>query len=82
MLPLFSYSMKEIIVVMWAAEEEEENTFLCTTFESRARAERKIGQLYMNGTPFRYKRIPGTPTLEYILWVREELVEELKRGLK
>lgn len=81
MLPLFSYSMKEIIVVMWAAEEEG-NTFLCTTFESRARAERKIGQLYMNGTPFRYKRIPGASTLEYILWVREELVEELKKGLK
>jgi hypothetical protein len=72
--------MKEIIVVMWAAEEEE-NTFLCTTFGSRARAERKIGQLYMNGIPFRYKRIPAPSTLEYILWVREELIEELKKGL-
>lgn len=70
--------MKEIIVVMWA---EEKDTFLCTTFESRARAERKIGQLYMNGVPFRYKRIPAPVTLEYILWVREELVEELKKGL-
>lgn len=70
--------MKEIIVVMWA---EEEDTFLCTTFESRARAERKIGQLYMNGVPFRYKRIPAPASLEYILWVREELVEELKKGL-
>lgn len=72
--------MKEIIIVMWAAEKEE-NTFLCTTFESRARAERKIGQLYMNGIPFRYKRLPYLTTLEYIDWVREEMIEELKKGL-
>lgn len=73
--------MKEIIVVMWAAEYEED-TFLCTTFESRARAERKIGQLYMNGVPFRYKQLPYLTSLEYIYWVREEMVEELKKGLK
>lgn len=65
---------------MWAAEKEE-NTFICATFESKARAERKIGQLYMNGTPLKYKQIPALATLEDIFCVREELVDELKKGL-
>lgn len=74
--------MKEFTVVMWVAEEDGERVYLSTTFESRERAERKIGQLYMNGIPFKYKRIPASTTLEYILWTQAELKRELAEEAK
>ena len=69
--------MKEFIAIVWVTEEDGERVYLSTILESRARAERKIGQLYMNGIPFKYKRIPQSTTLEYIEWTRAELIREL-----
>lgn len=74
--------MKEFTVIVWETEEEGERVYLSTTFESRARAERKIGQLYMNGIPFKYKRIPTSTTLEYIQWTQNELIRELVEEAK
>lgn len=74
--------MKEFTVIVWETEEDGERVYLSTTFEGRVRAERKIGHLYMNGIPFKYKRIPQLTTLEYIEWTRAELIRELAEEAK